>query len=56
MPDPSTLDAEGDDDVVGIPGPYQGEFDVDSQTLAPQSCEREGSTGTGSVTANFVYV
>lgn len=56
MPDPSTLDAEGDDDVVGVLGPCQGELGVDSQILAPQSCEREGSTGTGSVTANFVYV
>ena len=56
MPDPATLDAEGDDDVVGIPGLRQGEFDIDSQTLAPQSCEREGSIGTRSVTASFVFV
>lgn len=56
MPDPATLDAEGDDDVVGIPGLCEAELGVDSQTLASQSCEREGSTRTRIITASFVYV
>lgn len=55
IPDPATLDAEGDDDVVCITESCRTEFDVDSYNLAPESCEREGSTGTRNVTATFVY-
>ena len=55
MPDPATLDAEGDDDVVSTIVP-QGSIEADKPILASQPCQREGPIGTRSISAGFVYV